>query len=113
MTDVQPQTEDSGPVFDMYTRLDKSPAPLARCPVCAGKAALWQFQKSPGASASKVVMCEHGESIGPQDGIAFEGCPMYMPDDGFYKATIREAVKYWNDYAAALVKLRESRLDGD
>jgi hypothetical protein len=73
------------------------------CPCCASTPELWQYEL-PTGGATKVVMCSNGTAFGPQDGIANEGCPLYMPDDGFYRATIREAVRYWNEYAKALVK---------
>ena len=37
------------------------------------------------------------------------GCLLYLPPQPFYRATIREAVRYWNDYAKALEKLRRAK----
>ena len=60
----------------------------------------------PGEVAQKVVMCSHGDEIGPHDALAGGGCPLYMPPQSFYRPTIREAAKHWNEYAKALNKLR-------
>jgi hypothetical protein len=54
-------------------------------------------------------MCSNGVALGPQDGIANEGCPLYMPSDGHYRATAREAIKYWNEFAQALCLQRFGR----
>jgi len=91
--------------FDEYQKLE-TPAVVVRCPVCGGPASLWQYQKSADGPASKVVMCDNGEAFGPQDGMTNEGCLLYMPPDGHYKARILEAVNYWNDYAKALNTMR-------
>ena len=79
---------------------------LRPCPVCASDAALWQYSESEKSITTKAVMCSNGTAFGPQDGLTNEGCLLYMPPNGFYKATIREGVKYWNDYAAALEKMQ-------
>lgn len=80
---------------------------LSRCPVCGSEAELWlhslDFENGP---INKVVMCSNGEPFFPQDGL-FDGCLLYMPPNGFHRPTIREAVKYWNDYAAALTAMRD------
>lgn len=76
------------------------------CPCCGGKPELWQYSTAPDAPATKVVMCATNEAIGPQDGLTNEGCPLYMPPDCHYRATIREAVKFWNEFAKALSSLR-------
>lgn len=94
---------------DDYKRLEvPAGSALRPCPVCASDAELWQFSKSDTAPTSKVGMCSNGDSFGPQDGIANEGCLLFMPPQEFYKATIREAVKYWNDYADALERLQRA-----
>jgi hypothetical protein len=41
-----------------------------------------------------------------------EGCPFYMPGDGHYRETIRDAVRYWNELARAIVALRETNARG-
>lgn len=90
--------------LDEYTRLALSePAPsLELCPCCGAAPELWQHIDPKTSNCTKVVMCSNGTKFGPQDGIANEGCPLYMPSDGHYMPTIREAVKYWNDFAKAL-----------
>ena len=50
-------------------------------------------------------MCSNGEPFLPQDGL-FDGCLLNLPPKNFYKPTVREAVKYWNDYASALMAMR-------
>lgn len=81
-------------------------AQISACPCCGSTAELWQFSETPTSPCLKVVMCSTAEGIGPQDGVVNEGCPLYMPNDDFYRATQREAIKYWNAFAAALVKLQ-------
>lgn len=82
---------------------------LDLCPCCGSKADVWQYIEED-ESASKAAMCTNGAAFGPQDGAADEGCPLNMPPQGFYRATIREAVAYWNEYAKALTKQqRENR----
>lgn len=93
---------------DDYKLLEPSDAPIEVCPVCASKAELWMFSKSETDITSKLVMCTNGEAFGPQQGSANEGCLLYMPPQEFYKATIREAVKFWNEYAKALGKIRRA-----
>lgn len=86
------------------------PAPegLELCPCCGGTPKLWQYSESPDAPTTKVVMCQTNEPIGPQDGLANEGCPLYMPPDAHYRPTIREAVRFWNDFAKALTALQRT-----
>lgn len=79
---------------------------LERCPVCGSEGALWQYSTSPTAPTTKAVMCGHGDAIGPQDGVKNEGCLLYMPPDNFYRATIKDAVRHWNEFAKALTALR-------
>jgi hypothetical protein len=96
------------PVFDQYLRLDVPAGTfLDACPCCGSAPELWQYQKGEDASASKAVMCSLGEPIGPQGFLSNEGCPLYLPCDDFYHSTIREAAKYWNEYACALTTVRD------
>lgn len=90
---------------EMYVRLSL-PDGVERCPVCCSKGEMYQYQEVPGGSATKVVMCSHGEELVPEGALVEEGCPLYMPPYSFYKATQREAVAHWNAYAQALVALR-------
>lgn len=86
------------------------PAGVEPCPVCGADVELWHHSNDfANGPIAKVVMCANGETFGPQDGITNEGCLLYMPPDGFYKATVREAVKYWNEYAKALSAQRRQR----
>lgn len=91
---------------DEYAQL-KIPSNMAiePCPVCGFDATLWEHITKDGG-AQKVVMCSHGEAIGPQDAEVLAGCQLYMPPNDFYAATIREAISYWNEFAKALNALR-------
>lgn len=90
---------------DEYSSLDiPTGTHIEPCPCCSSDGALWQYIAADGG-VSTAVMCSHGGPIGPQDGAAYDGCPLYMPNDDFYRATIREAVKYWNEFAKALTAL--------
>ena len=91
---------------DDYKQLPLPETPLELCPCCGAKAELWQYSTSETAPCTKVVMCSNGDAFGPQDGVVNGGCPLYMPPDGHYMATIREAVKYWNEYAKALTAMQ-------
>lgn len=75
---------------------------LEHCPVCASPAELWRRSDSPSSPIETAVCCGNGNPIGPQDGIANEGCLLFMPPDNFYRPTMRDAVKYWNEYAKAV-----------
>ena len=90
-----------------YTRL-ATVETMLDCPVCSASAELWEYNQNDN-TALKVVMCSDGKAFGPQDGIMGEGCLLYMPPDAFYRPTKREAIKYWNDYAQALEKMRRNR----
>lgn len=95
--------------FDNYTRLSTPDGTHTEaCPVCYADPEIWQYIAKPGEVAQKVVMCGHGDEIGPHDALAGGGCPLYMPPQSFYRPTIREAVKHWNEYAKALNKLRRN-----
>lgn len=94
---------------DDYKRLELQPGQnLYPCPVCAADAELWQYSEAETAPTTKLVMCSRGEAFGPQNGLVNEGCLLYMPPGEFYKASIRDAVKYWNDYAVALGKIQRA-----
>lgn len=90
---------------DEYKLLETS-VHIEKCPCCGGAARLWRYSEDENAPTSKVVMCETTDAIGPQDGLANEGCPLYMPGNGHYKATEREALKYWNEFSKALTALQ-------
>lgn len=99
--DAVPKTHDE------YTQLViPDGTHIEPCPVCAADAELWQYMKEPGSAAEKVVCCAHSDGIGPHEALAGGGCPFYLPPLSFYRPTIREAVKHWNEYAKALGTLR-------
>ena len=91
---------------DEFKRLDLGGYVLRRCPVCGAEAELWQHSLSPTAPTSKSVMCSRGDAIGPRDGLGADGCLLLLPPPDFYRATIREAVGYWNHFATALDEMR-------
>lgn len=94
-------------VREMYKQLETPQgASILPCPCCGSEAHVWQYSESETSPTTKAVMCDNGDIIGPQDGIVGAGCLLYMPSDGFYRPTIREAVKYWNDYTNALMKMQ-------
>jgi len=98
---------------DDYKQLP-TPEGLEACPCCGSPAELWRYSEDITSPTQTVVCCSRGDAIGPQeeDGLAGAGCPLYMPPNGFYCATQREAVKYWNDFAKALTALqRKNRWD--
>lgn len=74
---------------------------LEPCPVCASDAALWRRSEDPSGRSHVAACCTHGQAIGPQDGALMEGCPMYFPQEEFYRNRIADAVKFWNDFAKA------------
>lgn len=92
---------------DEYTQLAIPPEKVIEpCPVCGSDATLWQYISEEDGNAQKVVMCAHGDAIGPQDAGVLWGCLLYMPPNDFYAATIREAISHWNEFAKALNALR-------
>lgn len=95
---------------DSYKKID-TPAGthIEACPVCGSTGALWRYSEAPDAPTTTAVMCNNGERFGPQDALLYEGCLLYMAPNEFYRDTIREAVKYWNAYATAIVSQRHSR----
>lgn len=95
-------------VHEIYKQMD-TPEGLELCPCCGSVAQLWQYSEAVDKPTSKVICCANAERFGPQDGIANDGCLLYMPPDNFYRATMREAVKYWNEYAKALTSQQRTR----
>jgi hypothetical protein len=96
---------------DLYKRAElPSEFSLEACPVCGAEAELWSFSKNfKDGPIQKVVMCSQKDAIGPRDNDLHDSCPMIMPEDDFYKGRIVDAVKFWNEYAVALRRLRASR----
>jgi len=75
---------------------------LEACPCCGSSARVWQYVEVKGGPVVRVVMCDHEGTIGPRDGMIYEGCLLQMPPRDFYRETGRDAVRYWNEYAKAL-----------
>lgn len=95
---------------DCYKKVDAPVgAHIEVCPVCGAIGELWRYSEADDAPTSTAVMCTNGEKFGPQDGLRNEGCLLFMPPENFYRATLREAVKYWNEYAKALEAQRRKR----
>ena len=79
--------------FELYTEIEWTGVKIKECPFCGSAGQLYQYKAGPNVY-QKVVMCtndggddENGE------------CPMYMPPDGFYRATKKEAIEKWNHRA--------------
>lgn len=79
---------------------------LTACPLCGSHSEMWE--RAEDGTAAKAVCCSHGDPLAcmPDDGIVSGGCPLYMPPEGFYRATYREAAKTWNAAAAEFVQMR-------
>jgi hypothetical protein len=84
---------------------------LELCPVCGSGAELWQYSDSVESPTRKLVRCTNYDGFGPQVREVFEGCLLCLPPHEFYKATVHEAVTYWNEYALALAALRKDRMN--
>lgn len=98
---------------DEYKKIDTPDSvQLVPCPVCCAPAEIWRRSDSPSSPTETAVCCSNGEQIGPQDGEVNNGCLLYMPPDSFYRGTIREAVKYWTEYAKALEVQSCARKEG-
>jgi hypothetical protein len=90
-----------------YRLMEPPPAePLEACPCCGSVSSVWEYIDEPGSDVQRVVMCGHSGGVGPRDALVYEGCLLQMPPADFYRATGREAVRYWNEYAKALTALR-------
>lgn len=99
-------------VFGKHPHNDYKQLPTAiymeQCPVCDSTPQLWQYSTSDTTPRKLVVMCSYSEKIGPQDGLVKEGCLLFMPPTNFYRETIRDAIRYWNEFAQALMQLRDT-----
>ena len=81
------------------------------CPVCGSEAELWLFSDDfENGPINKLMMCTNGEKFGPQEGFMNEGCLLFMPPDEFHRHRAADAVKFWNEYARALVEQRNERI---
>jgi len=94
-----------------HVELKECPIPhgthLEPCPVCGSDAELWQWSESLDSTTKKFVRCANYEAFGPQEREVNEGCLLFMPPHEFYRATVHEATRYWNEYALALPSLRQ------
>lgn len=94
--------------YEMYLPVDvPDGVVLDACPVCGSPSSLTRYSKSPTSRTETVVCCSNGELFGPQTAALYAGCLLFMPPQEFYGGTIREAVKYWNEYSAAVKELRK------
>lgn len=95
---------------DNYKKVE-APAdkPVALCPVCGSVGELWRYSEADDAPTTTAVMCSNGDAFGPQSGVANEGCLLYMPPHDFYRASMRDAIRFWNEYATALSAQRRKR----
>ena len=88
---------------DDYYLMEPPPVEAVEaCPCCGSSARVWVYSEDPTMPVTRVVMCDHSDSIGPRDSLVYEGCLLQMPPDDFYRETGRDAVRYWNEYAKAL-----------
>ena len=88
---------------DDYYLMEPPPVEAVEaCPCCGSSARVWVYSEDPTMPVTRVVMCDHSDSIGPRDSLVYEGCLLQMPPDEFYRETGRDAVRYWNEYAKAL-----------
>jgi hypothetical protein len=77
---------------EMYRKAKSLNIKILPCPFCGSESELWEYSPNDDHH-QKVVMCSNaGDDEDQED----EGCPMYMPPEGFYMATKREAVAIWN-----------------
>lgn len=83
-------------VREQYYRINGWDATLEPCPFCGSPAEMWEYSPHDDCH-QKVAMCSNG---GDEDNGTDE-CPMYMPPQGFYKATKLEARNTWNTRKAA------------
>lgn len=92
---------------DMYRVMSPAPDELpVPCPCCGSGVRVWELVPKDGP-VTRVVMCENVGGIGPRDAMMHGGCLLHMPPDDFYHGTGRDAVRYWNDYAKALLAVRD------
>lgn len=89
-----------------YRLANGQPLNIERCPVCGHIARLWEYSEKPNDEVQRVVMCDNGGKMGGRDGLAYEGCLMYMPPRDFYCTTARSAVAYWNRFYHACIAER-------
>ena len=95
-----------------YRKMIPPPAELPyQCPCCGcPDVVVWEHSETPESIVTRVVTCESKDVIGPRGvedgGFGERGCLLFMPPRDFYRPTGREAVRYWNKYAAALLDIK-------
>lgn len=77
---------------DDYHKLT-TPNGLNPCPVCGSVAELWQRKHED--QFHKVIACPNN---GRKD--SDYQCPLYFPPEGYYHATRREAIAYWQKHSS-------------
>jgi hypothetical protein len=96
------------PTNPNFVRVEPQPPGIVPCPVCGSSALAWRLSDTPNSPTVTAVMCEYSDPIGAQNPL-YAGCLLFLPPTDFYRATAREAVAFWNTFAADLIKLRASR----
>lgn len=91
-----------------YRRVLTPPEPLEPCPLCGADAEMWDFSTSFTAPQTHVVSCPTAADLGPRESPMYPGCLLYMGPLDFHRSTRRDAARYWNEYARAVVALREA-----
>lgn len=74
-----------------YKRIEGFDQQLLPCVLCGKAAELWEYTAAVNGP-TKVAMCPTVDTDGAED------CPFVMPPQSYYRATKREAIKYWNDH---------------
>jgi len=73
---------------ELYHKLKvPSGVTLPECPFCGSDLELWEYCPEENY-ATKVVCCSNS---GDEENEIYE-CPLYMPSEGFYKSTKRDAI---------------------
>lgn len=97
-------SDELKPTKELYHKIDGYDDQLHNCPFCGSKAELWEYSIS-GDYFQKVAVCSKSEDDDTEE------CPMYMPPDGFYKATKKEAIEVWNTRQPSQVERLKERID--
>ena len=99
--DFKPVTED-----EEYKHIVGFDNLIQPCAICGESATLWEFKKGI-SGPQKTVMCTNNNYKGQEI-----DCPMFMPPEIFYyRATIREAIKAWNEARSnKIVPINEAKL---
>jgi len=88
---------------DEFTKIENHSHALYRCPICGADAELWELDDER-RGIFKFVACSRKEDRQLIEGI---DCPLVFPEPtGFYRATQREAIRAWNEFAQAAEEAR-------